>query len=183
MINQTNHGIDGKYTQIENPCIQSLKKQKFKCRNRSFAILEVTTISLPPKTPHHTMGHHPPNNQISMIAIMARQPAHKSNTRQGITQCTPNKPNTIDHNSQARGQCSNKWSTLSPLCLHIQHRSTRIRCHFCKLSIVKSLPKAVVHEKKATLGGILAFQILFQGKGSKKPYTYSDNTPWLKNLC
>jgi hypothetical protein len=30
--------------------------------------------------------------------------------------------------------------------------------------MVKSLPKATVQEKKATLGGTLVFQIIFQGK-------------------
>jgi hypothetical protein len=33
-----------------------------------------------------------------------------------------------------------------------------------KLSAVKIWPRAAVQEKKATLGGILVFQILFQGK-------------------
>jgi hypothetical protein len=68
-INQIHHGIDGKYPQIENPLIQSLKKQKFKSRYRFFAVLKVTTIPLPTKTPHHTMGNHSLHNQISMIAI------------------------------------------------------------------------------------------------------------------
>jgi hypothetical protein len=33
-----------------------------------------------------------------------------------------------------------------------------------KLSAVKIFPKAAVQEKKATLGGTLAFQMLFQAK-------------------
>ena len=39
---------------------------------------------------------------------------------------------------------------------------------FRKLSIVKSLPKVAVHEKKVTLSGTLAFQMLFQGKGAQE---------------
>ena len=98
-------------------------------------------------------------------------PAQRSSTWQGITQCTPNKPKIIDHSSQAMEQCNNRWSTLSPLCLHIQHQSTIIRFHFHKLSMVKSLPKAAVQEKKATLGGTLAFQIIFQGKNPNRRRT------------
>ena len=82
-------------------------------------------------------------------------------TWHGITQHIPNKPNTIDHNSQAREQCSKRWSTLSPLDLHKQHQSTMIRWRFLRLSIVKSFPKAAVQEKKGILGGTFAFQILF----------------------
>ena len=35
---------------------------------------------------------------------------------------------------------------------------------YLKLSIVRHFPKAVVHTKKATLEGIICFQMLFQGK-------------------
>ena len=77
------------------------------------------------------------------------QPAQRCSTWLGITQHIPNKPNTIDHNSQAIEQWSKRWSTLSPLVLHKQHQSTMIRWRFLKLSIVKSFPKAAVQEKKA----------------------------------
>ncbi len=80
------------------------------------------------------------------------QPAQRCSTWQGITQDTPNKPNTIDHSSLAKEQCSKRWSTLSPLCLHKQHQSITIRLRFRKLSIVKRFPKAAVQEKKAIRG-------------------------------
>ena len=37
----------------------------------------------------------------------------------GITQLTPNKPKTVDHKSIATGQWRKRWSTNSPLHLHI----------------------------------------------------------------
>ena len=46
----------------------------------------------------------------------------------------------------------------------MQHQLTSTRPHRLKLSAVKILPKAAVQEKKATLGGTLVFQMLFQGK-------------------
>ena len=87
----------------------------------------------------------------------------KSKTVLGITQWTPNKPSTSSHNSQATLQWSKRWSGLSPLSLHKQHQSTKIRPRFQRLSIVKIFPSAAVQEKKAALGGILDFQTTFQG--------------------
>ena len=40
------------------------------------------------------------------------QPAQRCSTWQGITQDTPNNPNTIDHSSLAKEKCSKRWSTL-----------------------------------------------------------------------
>jgi hypothetical protein len=41
-----------------------MKKQQFDLRNGSLLVLEVANISLPPKTPNHTMGNQPPNHKI-----------------------------------------------------------------------------------------------------------------------
>ena len=91
------------------------------------------------------------------------QVQNRSITVQGITQCTPNIPNTMDHSSIATEQCRNRWSTLSPLRLHIQHHSWIMRPRFRRLSIVRTFPKVTVQDKKATRGGTLTFQMGFQG--------------------
>ena len=49
----------------------------------------------------------------------------RSKTVLGITQKTPNKPNTKSHSSRAILQWSKRWSGLSPLSLHKQHHSTK----------------------------------------------------------
>ena len=89
------------------------------------------------------------------------QHVRNSTTIFGIAQYIPNMVNTIDHNSKTVGQCNKRWSTNSPLLLHIQHQS-RILLH--KLSIVKIVPKAAIQTKNATLEATFCFQILLQEK-------------------
>ena len=88
----------------------------------------------------------------------------RSSTVWGITHWTPNIPNTRDQRSIATEQCRKRWSTLSPLRLHIQHQSWIMKPRFRKLSIVRTFPKVAVQDKNATRGGTLAFQTSFQGK-------------------
>ena len=65
------------------------------------------------------------------------QHAKTSTTLLGITHCIPNKLKTMVHNSLAKLQWRNKWSTDSPSALHIQHQLTKIIFRLLKLSVVK----------------------------------------------
>ena len=96
------------------------------------------------------------------------QQANSSSTVFGITQCMPNKVNTIDFKSKAIGEWIRRWSTDSPFLLHIQHQSKIKIHHLLRLSIVKIFPKAAVQTKKTTLDGTLDFQTVFQGKDWSK---------------
>ena len=74
------------------------------------------------------------------------QPLKSSSTVQGITHWIPNMLNTKAQRSEAMEQCKNKWSTLSPLRLHIQHHSWRIRPRLRRLSMVRTFPNAADQE-------------------------------------
>ena len=105
--------------------------------------------------------------QILPASDLLLGPCHqlrRSTTPQGITHIVPKRIKTIDHNSQAIGQCKSKWLPVSPLNLHMQHQSIMISCLFLRLSIVRILPNAAVQTKKATLEGAFAFHTHFQGK-------------------
>ena len=98
------------------------------------------------------------------LPLIPSQLQNRSFTVRGMTQWTPNKPKTRDQRSKATEQWRNRWSTLSPLLLHIQHHSWIMRPRFRRLSIVRTFPKVAVHDRKATRGGTLTFHIGFQGK-------------------
>ena len=49
----------------------------------------------------------------------------------------------------ARSQWNNKWSTIAPLHLHIEHWSTSVIPFFMILSLVKIFTQAAVHTKNA----------------------------------
>ena len=96
--------------------------------------------------------------QISPIWCLPKHPfqqANKSMTHLGIIYCTPNKTNVRDHNSLAISKFKGKWSTGSPLFLHLQHHSMTVMFLPRKLSILRIFPKTVVHVKEATLAGTL----------------------------
>ena len=60
--------------------------------------------------------------QKSILRCHPNLPSQDSNnsiTLSDITQCSPNKQNINDHNSQATGQWSRRWSTDSPHLLHM----------------------------------------------------------------
>ena len=59
----------------------------------------------------------------------------------------PNKVNTIDHKSKAKGQWIRRWSTNSPFLLHIQHQFKIKIFRFQKLSIVRIFPKLQSKQK------------------------------------
>ena len=64
-------------------------------------------------------------------------------------------------NSYVIGQWRRRWSTDSPHLLHIKHHSSTTICLFQRLSVVKILPKVVVQEKNATLGGTFNCPTIF----------------------
>ena len=68
VVYQIHNGIDRAKTQRKNPLIQSLEKQHFKVYYRSFTVLKMASIPLPPKAPHYTMWDHPPNDHIPSIS-------------------------------------------------------------------------------------------------------------------
>ena len=68
------------------------------------------------------------------------QQENRSITELGITHCTPKRPSTIYHISIATGQWRNKWSTLSPFLLHIQHQLWIIKPRFQRFSMVRAFP-------------------------------------------
>ena len=90
-------------------------------------------IPLSLNAPHQIMGHSHPNSSIPMPPKLSLPTSHNSTTVFGITQWMPNKVNTIDHKSKARGQWLRRWSIDSPFLLHIQHQS-KIRT-FCFLRL------------------------------------------------
>ena len=90
-------------------------------------------IPLSLNAPHQIMGHSHPNSSIPMPPKLSLPTSHNSTTIFGITQWMPNKVNTIDHKSKARGQWLRRWSIDSPFLLHIQHQS-KIRT-FCFLRL------------------------------------------------
>ena len=60
--------------------------------------------------------------QKSILRCRPNLPCQDSNnsiTISDITQCSPNKQNTNEHNLQAKGQWSKRWSTNSPHLLHM----------------------------------------------------------------
>ena len=81
------------------------------------------------------------------------QQLRRSTTSRGITQFLPKMTRTIDHNSQATGQCTSKWLTDSPLDLHIQHQSKMVTLLFLRFSVVRIFPKADVKEDCYTKNG------------------------------
>jgi len=76
-------------------------------------------------------------------------------TEPGMTHWIPNTCKIRTHNEWATGQYRRRWSTVSSLQQHIQHRFTKGRPRSIRLSKVSIRPCAAVHMKKATLLGIL----------------------------
>ena len=63
-------------------------------------------------------------------------PNKRPTTLFSMTHWSPNIEKTKLHNSYGTSQCNNKLSTISPLCQHIQHQSTRkspLFMRYCKL--------------------------------------------------
>ena len=92
-------------------------------------------------------------------------PHNKSTTAPGKTQWIPKVARRLPHNPNTVSQCSNKWATVSPLHLHIQHQLTKHTPLLRRLSWVKILPQAAIHTKKNTLLRAFKHQMLFHGKG------------------
>ena len=92
------------------------------------------------------------------------QLAHKPATLLGMTQDKSNQLNTTYHRQRAVSQWRNKWSMLSSSDLQKQHLLITIRFFFLRLSIIRIFLNTAVHAKKATLGGVLVRQMLFQRK-------------------
>ena len=92
------------------------------------------------------------------------QPKRVSTTDLGKIQENPKDLSTKVHNRQAFPQCSNKWSTVSPLLRHMIHQSTKSNLLPLKLSPIRILSHTAVHTKKETRRGALTFQTPFQGK-------------------
>ena len=63
------------------------------------------------------------------------QQANSSTTVFGIIQWMPNKVDTINHKSKARGQWIRRWFTDSPFLLHIQHQSKIKIFNFLRLLV------------------------------------------------
>ena len=77
---------------------------------------------------------------VLLLPLGPCQVEKRAKTVLGMIHWTPNKTNTKSHNFRATLQCSRRWSGLSPLSLHKQHQSTKIRPRFQRLSIVKIFP-------------------------------------------
>jgi hypothetical protein len=93
------------------------------------------------------------------------QQAKKSTTRLDMTQANPTRLKMEFQRALTISQWSKRWSTNSPLFLHIQHQSTTVTCRFLRLSIMRIFPKAANKAKNKILEWALFLQILFQGKG------------------
>jgi len=92
------------------------------------------------------------------------QEAKRSTTRLSITQCNPKRLKIEFHKAPAISQCK-RWSTDSPLILHMRHPSNTMICRFPKLSIVRIFPNTADQAKNTIRNGTLFHQILLQGKG------------------
>ena len=128
-------------------------------------ILKASRILLSPNTPHQTMRHNPPNNNITMLPEIARPTIQQIHYPLRHHPTNTNKQKIILHISDAMGQWRRRWSTDSPHPLHIKHHSRTTKCLFWRLSIVKILLEAAVQEKKATRGRTFDCHTIFQGKG------------------
>lgn len=82
----------------------------------------------------------------------------------GIYHLTPKTTKRKAQNSIVIEQWSNKWSIISPSCLHIQHQSTIVIYSFIRLSTMRVFPKVVVQTKITTFIGTFILRITFQGK-------------------
>lgn len=122
--------------------------------------------SLTPKDPHNTWRDYIPSLTPRVF------PQHPFPTPQHLSHyhwyrsMDSKQTRASDHHSQATVQCSNKWSTVFALLLHMQHQSSIISLLLMRLSIVKIFPRVVVQEKNATLLGTFASYIFLQGKHS-----------------
>ncbi len=104
--------------------------------------------------------------QTSPLLSICNYPFQEPNiavTKLGITQLTPNRHNSIPHNSLAIERCRRIWSTNSLLDVQIQHQSAINIAVFLKLSVVNIFPSTAIHVKKASLGGALTFHMLLLG--------------------
>jgi hypothetical protein len=81
------------------------------------------------------------------------QQATRSSTLLGMTQEILKREKMLFHRVEATSQCRRIWSIDSPSRSHRQHLSTMIMCLFLRLSIVRILPRAADHVKKAVLRG------------------------------
>jgi len=57
-----------------------------------------------------------------------------------------------------------RWLVISSFFLHRSHQLAKEKPFFLRVSTVRILSSAVVHNKKATRGGALTFQTLLYGK-------------------
>lgn len=73
--------------------------------------------------------------------------AKSTTTIAGITQAISNLQNTSSHSALAIAQCNRRWSTVSSLFLHMQHKSIMIIPHFASYQSSRSLPNKLSTQK------------------------------------
>ena len=117
--NKSRKDKNDRYHNATNQSIKVLKKNCFKS-DMDLSLSSKHRLFLPLQRHHNkqwgTINHiYPFQWRPKLPCQHARSPI----TDCGITQLTPNKPNTVAHRSIATGQWRKRWSTDSPLHLHM----------------------------------------------------------------
>lgn len=116
------------------------------------------------------MMHKEATVQIAALLWLIKCPFQQNSMSTTLLGMTNEDKNIKDQSWEVNSQWRCKWSTDSLLFLDKQHHSTAQIFLLQRWSVVRILPLAAFHVKKATLGGTLALQTLFHGKGCGLPW-------------
>jgi hypothetical protein len=141
--------------------IKSLEEKRLEFRHHLFAIFKTPIIYFPPLQRHHIMkdGTIFHIRAFQSLSKYPFQQAKSFTTQLGITYTNLTRLTIVFHRALTYtnltrltivfhralviSQCSKRWSTDSPLFLHIQHQSTIMTCCFLRLSMIKIFPKVI----------------------------------------
>jgi hypothetical protein len=125
--------------------IKSLEEKRLEFRHHLFAIFKTPIIYFPPLQRHHIMkdGTIFHIRAFQSLSKYPFQQAKSFTTQLGITYTNLTRLTIVFHRALVISQCSKRWSTDSPLFLHIQHQSTIMTCCFLRLSMIKIVPKLI----------------------------------------
>ena len=114
----------------------------------------------------HVM-HREATVQIAALLWLIKCPFQQNSMSTTLLGMTNEDKNIKDQSWEVNSQWRCKWSTDSLLFLDKQHHFKAQIFLLQRLSVIRILPLAAVHVKKATLGGTFALKKLFHGKGSQ----------------
>lgn len=149
--------------------MQSVKQHKLSVQKRILNPLKMQPLhSL--WTVHVIVMHREATVQIAALLWLIKCPFQQNSMSTTLLGMTNEDKNIKDQSWEVNSQWRCKWSTDLLLFLDKQHHSTAQIFLLQRLSVVRILPIAAVHVKKATLGGTFALKTLFHGKGCGLPW-------------